>query len=120
MDTLSIFVIGDLDWHQFIQSISHILDSAGEDISDDDSRRHQWLVDDFEITAIADPKYENDCGIPFTDYSHQVVIVDANATFEKCRIRQYTDLAKSLTLAIDSIIPNDLVVVKNLQSFVSI
>ncbi|MDF1746014.1 MAG: hypothetical protein P1V19_20105 [Gimesia sp.] len=96
MDELSILIVGDFDWQQFIAAVADAVGSAGEDTSDDDDRRHQWMVEDFEVTGIANPEYEDDCGIPFTTFSHQVMFVDANATLEESRIRQYVNLVKSL------------------------
>lgn len=119
MDELSIFVVGDIDWQRFVTAIAGALDSAGRDMSNEDDRRHQWIFDDFEVTAIANPGYEDDCEIPFTDYSHQIMFIDANATCQQYRIRQYADLVKTIAQSLGEVIPNDLVIIKNLQSFVS-
>ena len=120
MDELSIFVVNDIDWHHFVTTLAGVLNAAGTDMSDEEDLRHQWTIDDFEITAIESPGYEDDCGIPFAKYSHQVVFLDANATSDEFRIYRYGDLVKSVARSLDDVIPNEIVIVKNLQSLVPV
>ncbi len=118
MDELCIFAKGNVDWSLFRNAVSTSLELDGTDCSDEDQLRHQWKIDGFEVLSIANPRYEDDCGIPFSTYSHQVLVLDANMTSDLVRTDNYNQLVRYLARRMSEIMPNELVIIKNLQSIV--
>ncbi len=118
MDELSIFVVGNIDWGQFVAAIVDVVGFRGKKGPDEEYLQHQWLIDEFELNAMANPDYEDDCGIPFASYSHQILFLDGNATFEESRVSKCVDLVKSVAKSLGEEVRNELVIVRNLQSFV--
>lgn len=119
MDELSIFVKSELDWSALKQSVSNALKLEGGDCSDADVWRHQWVAKGYEVTAIANPAYDDDRGIPFSCYSHQVLILDAAMNSRDSREYDYQQFVFALANEMKRSIPNDLVIVRNLQSIVA-
>jgi len=116
VDELSIFAQGDVDWTLFTAAIKRSLCDEGKDCSEEDVVRHKWVVDGFEILAIASPSYEDDCGIPFSDYTHEVSVLDANINADESRTSQYVCFVRHLAATMGEFLQNRLVIVKNLQS----
>src|SRR5689334_17552050 len=116
MDELSIFAVGEVSWDHFKDAIARSLGLHGDDRSEADAVRHLWEIDGFEVLAIANPNYEDDCGIAFSTFSHQMVVLDADMNPGRVRRIGYKDFVQSLVTKLRLAIPNELVVVKNLQS----
>ena len=119
MDELSIFVKSELDWAALKEAVKYALQLEGGDCSDEDVWRHQWIANGYEVLAIASPGYDDDCGIPFSKYSHQVLIIDAAMNSRDNLESDYQQFVRSLANEMERSIPNDLVIVKNLQSIVA-
>lgn len=118
MDELSIFVKSELDWFACKEAVKNTLQIEGEDCSDENVRRHQWIANGYEVLLIASPGYDDDCGIPFSQYSHQVLILDAAMNSRENRESDYELFVRNFAKEMERSIPNDLVIVKNLQSIV--
>lgn len=119
MDELSIFVKRDFDWMTLVAAVKDCLGLEGEDCSDEEVSRHQWMVHGYEVLAIRSPAYDDDCGIPFSQYSHQMLILDAAMNTRDNLAQEYEEFVRRLAIQIERMIPNEIVIVKNLQSIVA-
>jgi hypothetical protein len=116
MEELSIFVRHELDWAVLKDAVKIAVNLEGDDRSGEDFSRHQWGTNGYEVVAIESPMYEDDCGIPFSQYSHQLLIHDTAMNTRENHEEQYYLFVRSLAKQMERLVPNKIVIVKNLQA----
>ncbi len=113
MDELSLFATHQVDWDQLLDAMSSLLKSQ---VLARENERSEWRYRDFSVVAIREPKYDDDCGIPFSTYSHEISVLDL--AMSPGRESEYVALIQSLRKRLVEEYGIETVAVRNLQSLV--